>query len=1272
MTKFIHLNTFNVKVILCFLFIGAMRTSFGQCYSVQVAQPNCSGDLGQIQYSVLGCGCNYSTNGPWVFRIGTTPNFSNASAIFTSSLTSNPVFVFSNLPAGTYYVRAHYNNSTTKCTGSELSVVISSPPQIQLSSTLTSSSIDLTVTGGTPGYTYSWSNGATTEDLSNLSPGTYSVVVYDLNGCTETASYTVQNQNPVLSVNWAISHILCFGDQNGMINLTVAGGNAPYNVSWTGPVFGNPAGNEIANSGGSYLIANMPAGTYTITITDSNGNSTNISATITQPQSPLTLLTITTNNLCFGAQTGAIDLTVSGGTGIYAYSWNTGAITQDITGLAAGLYMVTVIDANGCTATTVATITQPQSPLTLTTTQVNVLCNGANTGSINLTPTGGTAPYMYLWSNGSTVQDPQNLAAGTYSVGVTDANGCTAFASAVITQPANPLSASYSQWDVTCNGLSNGAIDVTVTGGSQPYTYAWSHGPTTEDLTGLSAGTYNLTITYAQQCTSSLSVTITEPPALSLSTNESNVSCNSGGNGSIDLSVSGGTAPYTYLWNNGSFSQDINNLSTGTYTVTVTDANGCTAMTVATITQPSAILLSGSINGNNIDITVTGGIPGYTYSWSNGAITQDLTNLSPGTYTVTVTDANNCTVTASYTIQNQNPPLSVTSAISPVLCAGGQDGSIIVTVAGGNGPYNVSWTGPVSGNPAGNEIANSGGSYLIANMPAGIYSVTVTDANGTLDIIQLVITQPTPIVTSYNIASVTCYGGNDGSIFLTISGGVPSYYLQWSNGSNSQNLSNLSAGVYNFIITDANNCTMQGSINITQPPLLTITGTTSNNNIDISISGGTAPYVYLWSNGATTQDLTNLSPGIYAVSVTDANGCLISQSFTIQNQNPPLSVTSAISPVSCAGGQDGSIIVTAAGGNAPYNLSWTGPVVGNPAGNEIANSGGSYLIANMPAGTYTITITDSNGNSTNISATITQPSTIQVAAAVTGVACNGNSTGAIDLTVSGGTGAYTYLWSNGATTEDISSLPSATYNVTVTDVNGCTVQASTTITQPQSPLTLTTTQVNVLCNGASTGSVNLTVSGGTAGYSYLWSNGSTGEDLTGLPAGTYSVTVTDANGCTAMTVATITEPLPILLTGSVNGNNIDISVSGGTVPYNYSWSSGDVTQDLANVSSGTYSVTVTDAFNCSITDTFIVNNVGLEQQESIELQVFPNPAQDMVTIRSSSTGIGNTYRMLDCYGRNVLEGTLTSQENNINIQTLANGVYHVKCGSETRALVISH
>jgi hypothetical protein len=263
-----------------------------------------------------------------------------------------------------------------------------------------------------------------------------------------------------------------------------------------------------------------------------------------------------------------------------------------------------------------------------------------------------------------------------------------------------------------------------------------------------------------------------------------------------------------------------------------------------------------------------------------------------------------------------------------------------------------------------------------------------------------------------------------------------------------------------------------------------------------------------------------------------------------------------------------------------------------------------------------------------------------------------------------------------ATSFSFPNLCAGTYTLNILVNGNICESAGFNITQPQTPLTLTSTQVNVGCAGNTTGSINVTVVGGTPGYTYFWTGPSgysaNTQDLLNLAAGTYTLTATDANACTATTSATITEPLPILLTGSVNGNNIDISVSGGTVPYNYSWSNGAVTQDLPNVLPGTYVVIVTDAFNCSITDTFIVNNVGLEQQESIELQVFPNPAQDVVTIRSSSAGIGNTYRMLDCYGRNVAEGTLTSQENNINIQTLANGVYHVKCGSETRALVISH
>jgi hypothetical protein len=375
-----------------------------------------------------------------------------------------------------------------------------------------------------------------------------------------------------------------------------------------------------------------------------------------------------------------------------------------------------------------------------------------------------------------------------------------------------------------------------------------------------------------------------------------------------------------------------------------------------------------------------------------------------------------------------------------------------------------------------------------------------------------------------------------------------------------------------------------------------------------------------------------------------------------------------ITQIPCGGGNNGAIDVTVGGGTPGYTYAWTGP------SGYTANT---QDLLNLAAGTYTLTATDANN------CTITQnwlvnpaPQSLQLSETNVDVLCSGQATGSIDLTTVGGTAPYAYMWGGPgaytANTQDISGIAAGTYSVTVTDVNNCTAQASATITQPQAPLMASSMQVNVLCNGSSTGSIDLSVSGGTSPYTYTWSNGAVGQDLVNIPSGAFSVTVTDANACTATTSATITQPSALLLTGSVNGNNIDISVSGGTVPYNYSWSSGDVTQDLANVSSGTYSVTVTDAFNCSITDTFIVNNVGLEQQESIELQVFPNPALEVVTIHSSSAGIGNTYRMLDCYGRNVLEGKLTSQENNINIQTLANGLYHLQLGANRVSFVVSH
>ncbi len=274
--------------------------------------------------------------------------------------------------------------------------------------------------------------------------------------------------------------------------------------------------------------------------------------------------------LCNGANTGSIDLTVSGGTSPYTYSWTGGVTTQDRSNLTAGTYTVTVTAA-GCTSTISANITQP-SALTLSTTQVNVSCNGGSNGSIDLTVTGGVSPYTYAWSNNATTQDITGLVAGTYTVTVTDANSCTKTLSATITQP-EALALSNTQVNVLCNGNSTGSIDLTVSGGTSPYTYAWSNSATTQDVSNLAAGTYTVTVTDANACTKTLSATITQPSALSLSKTQVDVLCNGNSTGSIDLTVSGGTSPYTYAWSNSATTQDISGLVAGTYTVTVTDAN---------------------------------------------------------------------------------------------------------------------------------------------------------------------------------------------------------------------------------------------------------------------------------------------------------------------------------------------------------------------------------------------------------------------------------------------------------------------------------------------------------------------------------------------------------------------------------------------------------------------------------------------------------------------------------------------------------------------------
>jgi gliding motility-associated-like protein len=962
---------------------------------------------------------------------------------------------------------------------------------------------------------------------------------------------------------------------NGSASVSVSGGTAPYTYSWA------PSGGNAATA------TNLCAGTYTVTVTDACANVGTVAITVSTSGGGLTIGGTQTNVSCNGQCTGSANATVTGGTGPYTYSWApSGGNAATATGLCPGTYTVTVTDANGCTGNRTLTITQPPA-LTTTGTQTNVLCNGGLTGSASVTPSGGTAPYTYSWApSGGTGSTATGLGVGTYTVTVTDANGCTSTRTYSITQPP-ALTATQTQTNILCNGLCTGAASVIPSGGTAPYTYSWApSGGTASSTTGRCAGTYTVTITDANGCTTTRTFNITQPPAITTTGTQTNVLCNGALTGSASVTPSGGTAPYTYSWApSGGTGSTATGLGSGTYTVTVTDATGCTTTRTYSITQPSAIATTGAqtnvlCNGGltgSASVTPSGGTAPYTYSWSpSGGTGSTATGLGVGTYTVTVTDANGCTTTRTYSI-TQPPALTATASTTPATC-GNPNGSATAMPSGGVGPYTNSW-------------APSGGTGSTATgLLSGTYTVTITDANGCTTTATATVTNtgsPTAAISAST--NISCFGGSNGSATVSASGGAGPYSYAWTpSGGTGTTASGLIAGAYTVTVTDANGCTAQATVTLTQPPAITTTGTQTNvlcngaltGSASVTASGGTAPYTYSWApSGGTGSTATGLGAGTYTVTVTDANGCTSTRTYTI-TQPPALTATTTTTGVLCFGGNSGAAAVTASGGIAPYTYSWA------PSGGTSSNATG------LAAGSYTCTITDANGCTTSASATVTEPPQLTVAVTTTPSTC-GNSNGSAVATQTGGTGPYTYLWTpNNTTSATLSNAVAGSYQITVTDANGCTASAIATVNNMGNPVAFIAASDSVSCFGGNDGFAAAGASSGTGPYTFTWSNADTDSLAGGLTAGSYTVTVTDANGCTDTASVIIYEPLQLTATttqvdvlcfGNSTGS-ATVTALGGSGAYSYSWApTGGNTDTASSLPAGSYTCTITDANGCTTT-----------------------------------------------------------------------------------------
>ena len=1081
--------------------------------------------------------------------------------------------------------------------------------------------------GGTPSYTYNWNsgNGGVNNDTSKfMRSGVFIVTITDKNNC-ELIKIDSIGSPDTLKASFSVVNNPGCGSSGGLGDVTVTPkGGTPNNSS---PLYSYTwIGAGVGTSNDSIRIS-LPPGAISVVVSDSKGcTSDTVSQLLTPPGNINPSFTLIQNPSCNGLSNGRLISTPAGGSSPYNFIWShgtTGISDSDRTNLPSGLpIIVTIRDGGGCESKDTITLSNPSKFRIQFTDSISVLCAGGTNGSVTTSPLNGNAPFLFAWKAGvSTQTGMDSIAIGLsgnvqYYVKVTDDNLCEAFDTITLREPA-PLSLSFSDSiEVKCFDEPDGSITITPTGGSGIYTYAWtaSNGdPVTTLSTSDSIAiklignvAYTVKVTDAVGlCSTSLTYTLDQPADLRAFVIARGSATCGDSNGTIRVRIFGGTQnqtppPYSVVWDsNGTVigtGQFINNLYSGLYNFTATDANGCFMQDTSSVNDRGAPRLfpTGGPNNGVVDATCNGVCDGevnltllfsqapVSYLWSNGDTTQDADSLCAGQHNLVATDTNGCKAFYDFEIENDTnieASSSVTTALgcNSTACAG------VLKANGSKGitPYKYVWNTSI------NDTLDS-----ISKKCAGTYTVTVTDAQGCVasDTSKLLV--PTSFSIALSSDSANCNGSSDGSVRVSnITGGTAPYSYKWNTGINDTLFAKtgLKAGNYIVEVFEFGGCSVIDTIELEQPDTIGVSFATvladcglSNGIVTATATNGKAPYSFNWPNaGVTTNNSDNgYAANSYNVLVSDSRICTVNKTFTIGNRNGPVVTVDSVHNESCVGACDGDIFTTVTGGNPIYVYDW------------LQGNGSSDDTLNLCPNTYTLKVTDQK-NCLGFSVPVTIDPAIPLipnASAVSNATARSVCDGVGVSNPTGGSGSYGYKWlPSGDTTQSVNGLCSGLHFLTVTDsVSGCIGLDTIEINEPQCNVLLSTTITKIsdasavsICDGIA----RVNVAGGVSPLKYLWTSFETIDIATALCGGMNYVTVTDKNGCQAIDSVEIIEPVTIILTkidttapkcGKCDGK-ITITPGGGLAPYTYKWDNNDLTDSTVNRCAGIINVTVTDA-----------------------------------------------------------------------------------------------